>query len=534
MHLIGTLAAGVRGGESGTAQLRRRGTSSPATYYDSAEAETQFATGTVSLDQYGGAAVYVNEPVDVTVFDEQGATVRTFTEMGQATAVEVISPSFTGRDYEDASTGSSKPVKLSSVLDLWFDSAGATDWKVRMGSETLELENALGRGAGVFFNVRAPEYGAAGDSVIDDTAAINAAATAAGANGTLFFPAGTYRVTSTLNVTGGQTWLLAPGASISSSGFATAMIAVSGGSATSKFYLRGGNLTSSASHAGSLLTSTRAVVLEDVVQNGTFTANGIVTDAGIAVYLRRVSMSLAGTTSKAVSSSSGQYTSGLIDDCSFTMTAVGYSSRMVDISAGRVANNTFTSTDGTVSHSAVRMGATGGGSAEVIGNTFNLAGGAGTTVAVDGSELTGSNVTTVFMAGNTYGVAVNRRVVAGAGYTGMRHQADLLSASLTSGTTTTIDSTVYGDVYYNYASASGNVDFSMTGTDVPDGASLNFVLLNSSGGPVNLAFIGGGVMSLYPTGARLVVADGLTATLRFVKIDGKFYQIGAAAVGTFG
>src|SRR5438105_7066107 len=47
------------------------------------------------------------------------------------------------------------------------------------------------------------KYGAAGDGVTDDTAAIQKALSALGpTNPTLYFPAGTYRITQTLNLAG--------------------------------------------------------------------------------------------------------------------------------------------------------------------------------------------------------------------------------------------------------------------------------------------------------------------------------------------
>lgn len=54
------------------------------------------------------------------------------------------------------------------------------------------------------FDVRA--FGAMGDGTTDDTAAINAAATAAGDWGCVVLPPGTYRVTAALTPRNGQTW----------------------------------------------------------------------------------------------------------------------------------------------------------------------------------------------------------------------------------------------------------------------------------------------------------------------------------------
>ena len=55
--------------------------------------------------------------------------------------------------------------------------------------------------------VNVKSYGAIGDGTTNDTAAINAAITAAGTNGTVFFPKGTYLVTSTLQMLSGQCFL---------------------------------------------------------------------------------------------------------------------------------------------------------------------------------------------------------------------------------------------------------------------------------------------------------------------------------------
>lgn len=60
-----------------------------------------------------------------------------------------------------------------------------------------------------FFNVK--DYGAIGDGVVDDTAAIQSAITAASAGGTLYFPRGTYLTTQTIDLTGKKMRLLGDG-----------------------------------------------------------------------------------------------------------------------------------------------------------------------------------------------------------------------------------------------------------------------------------------------------------------------------------
>lgn len=55
--------------------------------------------------------------------------------------------------------------------------------------------------------VNVKSYGAVGDGVTNDTTAINSAITAAGTNGTVFFPKGTYLVSSTLQMLSGQAFI---------------------------------------------------------------------------------------------------------------------------------------------------------------------------------------------------------------------------------------------------------------------------------------------------------------------------------------
>jgi hypothetical protein len=69
--------------------------------------------------------------------------------------------------------------------------------------------------AATVVNVKDPQYagGAKGDGTTDDTAALQAAATAAGGK-TLYFPAGTYRITGTVNITTAGTTVIGDGAKV--------------------------------------------------------------------------------------------------------------------------------------------------------------------------------------------------------------------------------------------------------------------------------------------------------------------------------
>jgi hypothetical protein len=199
VKLIEPLACGIRGAEVGSVVLLQRGTSTNATYYTDFEANQQFSASPIALDSNGSAVLYVNQLVDVQVRDAAGLLVREFVAGEAASSVEVISQSFTGTDYRDGSSGVNKPTVLSTVLDRWATSAGSADWKVLVGGVATTIQAAVVGLTGLFYNVRS--YGALGNGVADDGAAIALAVVAAtAAGGTVFFPAGVYRTTTTISV----------------------------------------------------------------------------------------------------------------------------------------------------------------------------------------------------------------------------------------------------------------------------------------------------------------------------------------------
>lgn len=197
MQLVAPLAAGMVGADSGHAEIYQRGTASRSGYYLNAEGTGGTSTADVALDANGRAIVYVNEYVDVEVYDSDGTLVTQFTVMNTDRNTEVISQSFTGQAYAGGGSAASLPVDLQTVLDTWYTSAGSLDFQVSVDGSGVNLQDAIGRVYGAMFNVK--EYGAAGDGVTDDRTAILAAQTAADAyGGAVFFPAGRYSLGSTL------------------------------------------------------------------------------------------------------------------------------------------------------------------------------------------------------------------------------------------------------------------------------------------------------------------------------------------------
>lgn len=88
---------------------------------------------------------------------------------------------------------------LSTFLGLYKPTRRERGWHDAINANTDALDKVLGA---LWVNVKDPRYGATGDGVTDDTAAIVAAIAAvfAAGGGTVYFPVGTYKITSGLAV----------------------------------------------------------------------------------------------------------------------------------------------------------------------------------------------------------------------------------------------------------------------------------------------------------------------------------------------
>lgn len=232
MHNLAILAAGVNGAANGTAEIFRRATSTRAQYFTDFEGDNPIDSGDdVDLDANGGATIYVDQYVDVQVRDNAGNPVRFYTEGKTASATELRSPSFTGTDYDDAETGAGKPVVLSTVMNRWLPSAGATDFLVDVGGVPTNISTAIAGRLAIYFNVKETTFGAEGNGTADDVIPIQDAIDAADAagGGVVFFPAGTYRITTSLVVPSGVSLLgAAPAARINIDAAALAAVVISG------------------------------------------------------------------------------------------------------------------------------------------------------------------------------------------------------------------------------------------------------------------------------------------------------------------
>lgn len=284
MHLIQALAAGVAGAASGTAVVRRRGTSTDAQTYSDVYGASANALGTIQLDANGGATLYVDGPVDVTVRDSAGATVRSFSPVDEATAVSYSGPSFKGVDPVTGVTAINKPVLLKTILDLFKTSFGTTDGLVSFAGSDRYLVDVLA-GLNCYYNVMDPLYGAKGDGTTDDTAAIQAACDAANVagGGTVWFPSttGGYKISDGISL-GASTNLLGAsvgGTLITQSAYAShfSITTVATGKAFQTF-IRGLRLKSSVANANPVITfSDSNIVLEQCeIGDGTYSTGNLV------------------------------------------------------------------------------------------------------------------------------------------------------------------------------------------------------------------------------------------------------------------
>jgi len=307
MQLLGALMAGIAGASAGTAKLYLRGTTTPAPWWGDFEASDSKPAGTtVALDGFGRCEVYVADIVDVQVFTADGTLLCTFTGGSYDQTVEVISPSFGGADYETGVPDYNKPTTLGAVLDRWLTSAGAPDFQVMVGGVARDLDDACDPPDRWIYNARSVRFGAKGDDATDDATAIQAAITAASANGggTVVLPPGSYRIGTALQLPGTVNLVGAgPGVTLLKMTHATRNIVELSANSTGTYQLiEGIAFQATAPNTGRVLFAKTNVVAKLLVRN---------------CNLSHLNLQVPGTTGSLVGETTSVASHWRFDECSF-------------------------------------------------------------------------------------------------------------------------------------------------------------------------------------------------------------------------
>jgi hypothetical protein len=533
MNLIGILASGVRGAESGSAQLRRRGTSTPATYYDSFEADGGAYTSDVVLDANGGATVYVNEVVDVTVYDSQGALVRSFTAGHDAPAVELKSQSFTGVNYKTGLSGAGEPTTLQAVMDLVKTSFGTTDFKVLVNSEEKLLSDVLFFTEGRVYNV--VDYGATGDGVTDDQAAIQAALDAANADGGgfVYFPEGTYYIESALNVNGDitmagdsrdRTKVLIDFDSVTSVAIDLRSSSVVDVTRMS-FEYNSGTPASGRSYfdcAGTRARFYDCQISEDTVsavngETGIDVLAGDVIISNCRIYTTRP----AGVSSIGVKVS-GASTRCWIDKCLFdTVGAQTVTSSAISISAGLVFVRECVMDGASVLTAQVHdyLKIT-GGTAIVADCLFNNQG---------ASSIAANQTAGVLRYSNCiFGTDVSQRAGSGDDSRAVGSRGSIDLGTDNSGTLV-VDIHQYEYVYLNRSDGTAQTVTFTANRALANGSEFVLIVRSSSSATPTLTWAASGTLNFYPINGSTVLTANKRHVFRYVHFDGNFYETGTFA-----
>ncbi len=150
-------------------------------------------TGVLATTAFVQAAVIASVSGVSSFNTRTGAITLTASDVNTAlgyTAAGLASPAFTGNPTAPTQTLGDNSTKLATTAFVIANASGG-------GGTTLP-----------FINVKAAPYNAVGNGVTDDTAAIQAALSALTAGGEVYFPAGTYLISSQLTVANQYTRLV--------------------------------------------------------------------------------------------------------------------------------------------------------------------------------------------------------------------------------------------------------------------------------------------------------------------------------------
>lgn len=208
---------------TGTAWFFQPGTTATQVTVFSDEDGLAAITQPVTLDAGGRATVFTMTPCRVEVQDADGVTVLATDRTNTVTAaeVEIENLGATGTDLTTGAQVAGGRTDLDAFITSLYASFGAPDGQVLVNGVPTNVGDAVAGTTAVWFNVTASPYNADSTGVLDSTSGIQAAINACEENGggTVYFPAGTYKldssVASGLAITSSQVRLLGDGPSAS-------------------------------------------------------------------------------------------------------------------------------------------------------------------------------------------------------------------------------------------------------------------------------------------------------------------------------
>lgn len=197
LALAGSRLADGSPNASGKAWVYVIGTTTGTNAFADADGTTAL-TQPITLDAAGRATVYVNQAITLRIETASGASLQEIDVEDAAGPVLIRSLAFTGA-LPSGSQGAGGVTDLDAVLTSALSSFGGRDFKY------AESTGATQRTMGSWMrevHVSVKDYGTVGDGVHDDTTAIQNATNRVLAlgGGTVFFPPGTYLISSAITL----------------------------------------------------------------------------------------------------------------------------------------------------------------------------------------------------------------------------------------------------------------------------------------------------------------------------------------------
>lgn len=437
--LIQMLAAGCANTDgtpiaSGKARFYQPGTLTPVTVY-SDSAGTTAITPPLTLTAGGTGAAYTQQPTRMIVKDATDTNTLVDANVNTTRAESLY--------IQSAAVNGGAETTLQTLLTAWSTSfggsAGLLKYKAFSDATERNVKDVITE-----IQVSVKNYGAVGDGVTDDTAAIQATITkvAALGGGIVYFPPGTYLVSNALSITARNVNLVGAGqATIIKSNHVTANVLTFTPSGTAVIQNRvvGMKITHAASSSGSAISG-QSIWVDGVYVSELAFRYGITASGGSRWF---VSNSVIGGNSGDASSVAINVTAatGFVMSSSYALYAGNSQSAVQFATAGNAIVGSTVSAINTNSVDAVKV-LSGGGvyiSSSALsgpgGHAVNIANGAGDVLIGAANSLSPDVLDSRSASPQVYSLAVNGSV------TPLPLQTGTVKVTATAAITVTINAT---------------------------------------------------------------------------------------------